>query len=71
MDKKLLEIYFKGWTEENNVYMGKIEAAKYEDPLHQRAYDIGRMDYRIGDDVSSADNKSDQEILNEIYGYIH
>lgn len=71
MDKRLIHIYCKGWREENDVYMGVKEPAEYEDPLHQRAYDLGRSDYRVGDDVSSVDNKTEEQILNQIYGYIH
>lgn len=61
-DKELLEIYMWGFTDE----LDRIVSAKHNDELHQIAYDLGREDALIGDDVSSSDLQTNEEVLNKI-----
>ena len=65
--KKVMEAYWRGWDEENDVYSKRIEAAVYDIPLLQRAYNIGRQHFMIGDDVTSIDNLTEEQILKIIY----
>jgi hypothetical protein len=61
-DKILLETYMWGFNDEldGRVKMWNIN------PLLLRAYELGRQDAIIGDDVRSVDYQSNEEILNRI-----
>ena len=61
-DEKLLEYYNMGWHDcaENN------KEKKFENKLIQRAYTIGWLDFIAGDDVSSVDMQTEQDILKHI-----
>jgi hypothetical protein len=61
-DKHLLETYMCGFNDELN---GR-EKMFNPNPLLQRAYDLGRLDAIVGDDVRSVDQQSDRMILNRI-----
>lgn len=60
-DDLLLEFYKMGWEE-------CFEGRKREivTPILQRAYNLGWDDYIIGDEVTSVDGKSNEEIISEI-----
>jgi len=62
-DKRLLEIYMHGFNDEldskgKDVFYYKIT---------QTAYDMGRLDAIIGDDVRASDYQTDSQILKRIY----
>ena len=61
-DVKLLEYYKMGWNDcaDNN------KEKKFKDKLLQRAYTIGWLDFIVGDDVSSVDMQTEQDILKHI-----
>lgn len=70
-DNKLLEIYRFGWDsatlfdkpreeKELNEYVVK------NNPLHYKAYIIGFYDFIVGDDVSSVDLQTNDQILKRI-----
>jgi hypothetical protein len=61
MNETLLKYYRKGW---NDCFGGKPR--KIKNKLLQRAYDIGWLDYIVGDDVSSVDLQTEEEILEKI-----
>lgn len=65
-DEELLKIYMIGW---NQCYGGLNFKALFEVPLQKRAYQLGWDDYIIGDDVSSNDAQTEEEILNKIKKY--
>lgn len=61
-DRVLLETYMWGFTDE-------LDARKRvwnPNPQLLRAYDLGRTDAIVGDELSSSDNQTDEEILNRI-----
>lgn len=62
-NQELLRIYLLGFEDEL-IYSNK---RIYSNPIHQRAYQLGRDDAYIGDDVMSNDYRSDEEILKKIY----
>jgi len=62
--KILLEWYWKGWNDEAN---GSISETS-ENLLERKAYIIGRTDYIVGDDVSSVDYQTEDEIICKIVG---
>jgi len=62
-DKILLEIYHLGW--DDALSPGKTYRS-YPTPLMQRAYKLGKIDAQVGDDISSIDAQSDEEILASI-----
>ena len=61
-DEELLGCYMHGFMDEldNNLDYD------FGSLIKNRAYNIGRFDALVGDDVSSVDNKSNQEIINQI-----
>ena len=61
-DSELLQIYMTGFNDELYRLKNKI----FTSTLKQRAYTIGRMDAIAGDDVSSVDEQSDEDILKHI-----
>lgn len=61
-DKMLLETYMLGFKDELD---GKIEMS-FPNPLMSRAYNLGRRDAIVGDDVRSVDYQTNEQILNRI-----
>ena len=62
-DKKILGIYMVGFNDE--LY-DKIKLIQNSD-IEQTAYDIGRLDAIIGDEISSSDEQTNSQILKRIY----
>jgi hypothetical protein len=62
-EEELLEIYLLGFEHELCSFEGTI----FDNKLHQKAYQIGRDDAFIGDDVMSNDYRSKEDILKQIY----
>lgn len=61
-DKILLETYMLGFSDELEG-----ETREFEDSLMNRAYELGRVDAFVGDDVRSVDYQSDEHLLKRIY----
>jgi hypothetical protein len=61
-DADLLKIYMSGFNDE----LDGIPEKKYEDKLSSRAYNLGRTNAIIGDDVRSVDYQSNEELLRQI-----
>jgi hypothetical protein len=61
-NKKLLERYMLGFNDELNNKPELFE----EDELLKKAYNLGRLDALIGDDITSSDYQSEQSILKRI-----
>lgn len=61
-DRELLSIYMSGFEDE----LAGIEKDPILEPLQKKAYIIGRMDAIAGDDLSSIDEQTDEEILHHI-----
>lgn len=61
-DKILLEVYMRGFTNELN---GVSKNYKYNHLL-LKAYNLGRQDAIVGDDVKSVDYLTNEEILKRI-----
>ena len=59
---RLLHIYHQGF---NDSLKGCFDNF-YKDELDFKAYELGDLHARLGDDVRSFDYLSDSEILNEI-----
>ena len=62
-DKQLLEIYMNGWMDCADQKQKNAPI----DELSARAYNIGWYDFIYGDDNSSIDLQTNQEILEHIY----
>lgn len=63
MDKYIMYMYNKGW---NDCPSGINHRDNLEDELAKKAYWVGWMDYIAGDDVTSVDSQTDEEILDRI-----
>jgi len=61
-DKILLETYMRGFNDELD---GRIRTWNPK-PLLLRAYNLGRRDAIIGDDIPSSDLQTNDQILNRI-----
>ena len=61
-DKILLETYMLGFSDELEG-----ETREFEDSILMRAYELGRVDAFVGDDVRSVDYQSDEHLLKRIY----
>ena len=61
-DKDLMEIYLQGFNDELN----NVKKTKQVVKLKQTAYDLGRLDAIVGDDVSSSDRQTNKQILDRI-----
>ena len=61
-DKELLKTYMIGFNDE----LDKQSKKKFDDKLLQNAYDYGRLDAIVGDDVMELDYESNEEILQKI-----
>jgi hypothetical protein len=62
-DEFLLDLYMVGFEDE----LRSNPKVEYADTLHERAYQLGRIDALIGDDVRSVDYQTNEEILHRIY----
>lgn len=62
IDKKLLEIYYLGFTSCSLNDFDKIKNSNFSD-LERKAYLLGWDHYIIGDDVRSVDYLSTDQIL--------
>lgn len=61
-DKVLLETYMWGFNDE----LDSRTRMWNPNPLLLRAYNLGRQDAIVGDDVRSVDYQTNEEILNRI-----
>lgn len=61
-DKDLMEMYLQGFNDELN----NVKKTKHDVKLKQTAYDLGRLDAIVGDDVSSSDRQTNKQILDRI-----
>lgn len=61
-DKILLDTYMWGFKDE----LDGRQRMWNPNPLLMRAYDLGRLDAIVGDDITSIDNQSNEEIINRI-----
>lgn len=62
-DFDLISWYNIGWKDEMRM---KPQNTDQETLLERRAYDIGRIEYRIGDDNPNIDLQTEQEIITHI-----
>lgn len=62
-DKILLETYMWGF---NDALDDRVREINDSDPLLSNAYNLGRIDGIAGDDVTSLDYQTNEEILNRI-----
>ena len=63
-DKILLETYMLGFSDELEG-----ETREFEDSILMRAYELGRVDAFVGDDVMSVNYQSDEHLLKRIKNY--
>lgn len=61
-DEYLLGVYMVGFDDELN----NSQDRSFESLLERRAYNLGRLDALLGDDVRSVDYQSNAEIINQI-----
>jgi hypothetical protein len=61
-DEYLLGVYMFGFNDELN----NSQDRSFESLLERRAYNLGRLDALVGDDVRSVDYKTNTEIINQI-----
>jgi hypothetical protein len=61
-DKDLMEMYLQGFNDELN----NVKKTKHDVKLKQTAYNLGRLDAIVGDDVSSSDRQTNKQILDRI-----
>ena len=59
---ELIDIYMQGWNDELDLKTPK----KFETSIEERAYRIGRADALVGDEVTSNDYQTEEEILKKI-----
>ena len=59
-DENILKIYMQGFTDELD---GTFDNSKVNLNIDGIAYNLGSLHAQVGDDTSSVDNLSDQEIL--------
>lgn len=65
-DDDILKAYYTGWDHENDIAFKLRQPNIYHTSLLQRAYDLGRSDYVLGDDFEELDYQTKEEILNNI-----
>lgn len=65
-DNELLAYYHLGWGDSSNSYKTKAIHKAFDEPIFQKAYNIGWSDFICGDDVTSVDNQSDKQVLKRI-----
>ena len=61
-NKILLETYMLGFSDELEG-----ETREFEDSMLMRAYELGRIDAFVGEEVRSIDYQSDEHLLKRIY----
>lgn len=61
-DEELLGYFMQGFEDE----LYGLDEKTYDASLKQRAYNLGRLDAIAGDDITSIDYKSNQDIINQI-----
>lgn len=61
-DEILIEFYLKGFDDEIN---GDIELENFDDELLNRAYNLGRINAIMGDNISNIENYR-EEIIKDI-----
>lgn len=61
-DEVLMEVYMSGFNDE----LDSKEEMFNPNPLLLRAYNLGRLDAAVGDDVSSVDQQTNEEIIDRI-----
>ena len=64
-NERLIQVYMYGW----NNCGDKADCSSLYKGLELKAYNLGWTDFQIGDDVSSNDEKTEDEILREIKGF--
>lgn len=62
----LLEAYNLGWMQEYSISTLVLSPTIYENDLLQKAYNIGRQDYKHGDDIKELDYQTNEQILKKI-----
>ena len=63
-DEQLLEVYMKGFVD--SLY--NTHPQPFETSLEQKAYQLGRIDALIGDEIEEHDYQTNEEILSQIRG---
>ncbi len=63
-DVVLLQTYMIGFSDEL-----KGETREFQDPILMRAYELGKVDAFVGDDVMSVNYQSDEHLLKRIKNY--
>jgi len=61
-DERLMTCYWTGWDDE----LRGTSSSEYDHKLENKAYQAGASDALIGDEVSSNDNQTEEEILKRI-----
>jgi len=63
-DEQLLAVYMKGFTDSlHDVFPQHLNTS-----LEQKAYQLGRIDALIGEEIESHDYQTNEEILSQIRG---
>ena len=62
-DNEIIKLYLEGWHDEADGIKPKDW---FKNDLSKKAYMVGRADYLIGDDVSSSDLQTEEEIVKRI-----
>lgn len=57
-DKELMEWYWRGWKDKSEL--------DYDSTIFEKAYHLGRLDFKAGDDLSIVDKQTEEEILKRI-----
>lgn len=63
-DKIILDVYHLGFS--NGDEYPSVDEKKFDEIILQKAYDIGKIDFRVGDDVFSVDYDSPDSIVKRI-----
>lgn len=63
-DEQLIEVYMKGFVDS----LHDTPPQPFETSLEQKAYQLGRIDALIGDEIEEHDYQTNKEILSQIRG---
>jgi hypothetical protein len=63
-DEQLIEVYMKGFIDS----LHDMHPQPFETSLEQKAYQLGRIDALIGDEIEAHDYQTNEEILFNIKG---
>jgi hypothetical protein len=63
-DEQLIEVYMKGFIDS----LHDMHPQPFETSLEQKAYQLGRIDALIGDEIEAHDYQTNEEILSQIRG---